>query len=70
MAMVTKIKMLLAKRDMTQKELAEKMGVAPGNLSRKFINNNLTEKDIVKIAELLGCDFVGNFVDKETKEVI
>lgn len=70
MGMVTKIKMLLVKKEMTQKELADKIGVTQGNLSRKFSNNNLTEKDIETIAAALGCEFKGTFTDKTTGEIL
>ena len=70
MGMVTKIKMLLVKKDMTQKELAEKLGVTQGNLSRKFANDNLSERDIKKIADILNCEFKGTFIDKDTNEIL
>lgn len=70
MKMIVKIKMLMAMRDVTQTELAERIGMTQGNLSRKFSNNTLTEKDLNKIAEALNCEFVGNFKTKDTGEII
>ena len=70
MGMVTKIKMLLVKKGMTQKEVAEKLGVTQGNLSRKFSSDNLSERDIEKIAGILNCEFRGTFIDRDTNEIL
>ena len=45
MSMAVKVKMLLAAREMTQRDLAEKLGKAPQNLGRKLKADNLTRSE-------------------------
>ena len=68
--MTEKIKILLIKRGLTQKELADKLGISQPVLSKKYKLDNWREDDLNKIAEVLQADFEGSFVLKDTKERI
>jgi len=50
------IKQLLVERGMQVKELAEKMGIIPQTLSNKLHRNVFSYQEVVKIADILGCD--------------
>lgn len=65
-----KIKMILAQRDMKQKDLAELLGITPGTLSSKIKSDNFSEKDLIKIAKVLGYDYEAVFTDKETGKTV
>lgn len=70
MAMTEKIKIALIKKGMTVKDLAAKLGCSSQNISGKFKRDNFSEKELQDIADAMGCNFVGVFVDKQTgKEV-
>lgn len=61
-----KIRIALIKRDMTIKQLAESIGVTAQNLSNKLARDNLTRKELDKIAEALNCEIL--MVMKDTGE--
>lgn len=63
-----KIRVLLTRRDMNLYELSDALDISRQNLSNKMKRNNFTENDIKEIANVLGCDFEINFVDKESGE--
>lgn len=66
MGMALKIKTILLERNMTIKELAEKIGTTGNNLSNKFSRDNLSEKELRKIADALNCDYDGIFTFRDT----
>lgn len=66
--MTEKIKILLIKRNATLKELAEKLGTSPQNLSGKFKRDNFSEKELQEIAQALDCKFEGFFTLNDTQE--
>lgn len=69
MSMAEKIKILMIKRnDMSLKDLAEKIETSPQNLSNKLKRDDFSEREIIKIAEALNCDFESAFVLRDTKE--
>lgn len=70
MSMAVKVKMLLAAREMTQRDLAEKLGKAPQNLGRKLKADNLTERDLTAIAGACGATFEGGFILNDTGKEI
>lgn len=70
MSMTEKIKILLIKRGMTQKDLADKLNISQPVLSKKYKLDNWREDDLKQIAEILQADFEGTFVLKDTKERI
>lgn len=48
------LKMELLKKDMLAKDLSEKLGWSPSNLSGKMRRDNFSEKEMQEIAEALG----------------
>jgi DNA-binding Xre family transcriptional regulator len=70
MAMAEKIKILLVKRKMSVKELAEKLGCSSQNLSGKFKRDNFSEKELEDIAIALDVKYEGTFELPETGEKI
>ncbi|HCA30122.1 MAG TPA: transcriptional regulator [Ruminococcaceae bacterium] len=70
MGMSTKVKMLLASRDMTVKDLATKLGTTSQNMTAKIRRDNLSENDLVSIAKACNASFEGIFKLNDTgKEV-
>ncbi|MGN1124768.1 MAG: helix-turn-helix transcriptional regulator [Candidatus Gastranaerophilaceae bacterium] len=61
MAMTEKIRILMIKRNITQKELAEKLGVTQQNISKKFKLDNWRESDLEEIAKICDCKYEGIF---------
>lgn len=70
MAMTEKIKILLVKRKMTLKELAEKIGTSPSNLSGKFKRDNFSEKELEDIAAALDVEYKAYFEIPGTGETV
>ena len=68
--MSEKIRILLIKRNMTLKELAEKIDNTPSNLSNKIKRNNFPENELHAIAKALNCTFSANFIMNDTGEQI
>lgn len=71
MGMATKVKMLLAAKDMNVSQLAEKIEpkTTPQNLGRKLKRDNLTEKDLQAIAKACGVTFEGCFILEDGKRI-
>lgn len=68
MAMAEKIKVLLARKQMTAVQLAKKLGTSPSNLYNKFKRDNFSEKELKEIAEVLDCTYEGFFfLDQDEK---
>ena len=65
-----KIKVILSRRNMTITQLAEKTGQTRQNLTNKFNRDNFSEQELLQIAEVLNCEFVGTFKMKDTNEII
>lgn len=70
MGMALKIKTILLERNMTLKELAEKINTSGSNLSNKLSRDNLSEKDLREIADALNCDYDGIFTFRDTGKKI
>lgn len=70
MGMAIKIKTILLERDMTIKELSEKLGYKGSNLYGKLDRDNYTEKELRAIADALGCDYKGVFTFRDTGKQI
>lgn len=71
MAMSDRIRILLIKRgNISEAELARKLGISPQNLNNKMKRDNFTEKDLQGIAAVLDCDFSILFTLHDTGEVI
>jgi len=50
------IKKIMLDRDISVKDLAEKLACKPQVLSNKLYRDTFSYSDYVKIADLLGCD--------------
>ena len=51
-----KIKQILIERNMSVKELADKLEMTPQNLSNKFFRDTFSYKEYEKIANILNCE--------------
>lgn len=56
-----KIKIVMIKQNINQLELANRLGTAQANLSRKFRLENYTLEDLEKISQALGAELVIEF---------
>lgn len=65
-----KVKIVLDRRRMTITELAKSLGTSRQNLTNKFSRNNFSEKEIIAIADILDCEFIGNLKMLDTGEII
>ncbi|AEF83424.1 helix-turn-helix domain-containing protein [Leadbettera azotonutricia] len=71
MGMVEKIRILLVKRgNISEAELARRLGMSTTNLYNRMKRDNFTDKDLQKIANVLGCTFEGTFKLTDTGEEI
>lgn len=65
-----KIRIILIRRNMKIKELAESLGYKQSNFSNKLREDNFSEKELMRIAEILDCDYNSTFILKDTGEKI
>lgn len=70
MSMALKIKMILLERNMTIKQLSEKLGYKGNNLYNKLDRDNFSEKELHAIADVLNCNYDGIFTFKDTGKTI
>ena len=71
MSMVEKIRILLVKRgNISEAELARRLGISTQNLYGRMKRDNFTEKDLQRIAEILNCTFNAGFTLNDTGEEI
>lgn len=68
--MSKKIKMLMLEREITQIQLAEKLGTSQSNLANKLKRDNFSEKELIQIAKMLNATYEGNFVLNDTGKSI
>lgn len=69
MAMTEQIRIMLVKRgNISESELARRLGISPQNLHNKMKRDNFTESDLREIAEALNCDLKIQFISRETGE--
>lgn len=67
MSMVESIRIALVKRgNLSESELARRMGISPQNLHNKMNRDNFTESDLRQIAEALGLQLEISFIDPAT----
>lgn len=59
------IKKMMLDRDMTQSELAEKLGISQSNLAQKLKRNNFTVADMKSIGKALRYRLDIKFVKEE-----
>ena len=56
MGMSEKIRIMLVRRgNLSEAELARRMGISPQNLSYKMKRDNFTERDLRSVANALDC---------------
>lgn len=70
MSMAKKIKAILIEREMTIKELSDKLGFEGSYLYNKLNRDKLTEQELKKIADALNCDYDGIFTFRDTGKSI
>jgi transcriptional regulator with XRE-family HTH domain len=69
--MTEKIRILLVKRgNISEAELARRLGISTQNLYGRMKRDNFTDKDLQKIAEVLDCTFETVFKMRDTGEEI
>lgn len=56
MAAAKIIRQLLLEREMSVKELAEKLGILPQSMSNKLNRDSFSFNEVMKIADILNCD--------------
>lgn len=61
MELERKIKMALAHEDMSQAELARRVGTTPANFNHRLKNVTFKIEDLEKIAAVLGAKFTYTF---------
>ena len=71
MGMAEKIRILLVKRgNISEAELARRLGMSTTNLYNRLKRDNFTDKDLQKIADVLNCTFKAGFVLNDSGEEI
>lgn len=65
MSAAEKIRILMARKDVSMGDMAEKTGQSRQNLSNKMKRGNFSEKEIVTMAEVLGCTVNIQFIGKD-----
>ena len=71
MAMTESIRIALVKcGNLSESELARRMGISPQNLHNKMKRDNFTETDLREIADALGLRLNIAFINPETNERI
>lgn len=68
LAVTDTIKQLLKIKNVSQVELAEKLGMSKQNINNKFKRNTFSPDELAKIADILGMELA--FVDGKEKYVI
>ena len=71
MSISERIRILLIKRNnISESELARRLGISPQNLHNKMKRDNFNEKELQQIAEVLNYDFNTSFTLRNTGEVV
>ena len=71
MSMTETIRIALVKRgNISESELARRMGISPQNLHNKMKRDNFTETDLQEIAKALDLELKISFADPITGESI
>lgn len=69
--MTERIRILLVIRDnISESELARRLGMSPQNLHNKMKRDNFSEKELQQIAEVLNCDLNIAFKMRDTGKVL
>ena len=71
MSMVEAIRVACVKRgNISEAELARRVGVTPQNFNNKMKRDNFSERDLQEIADALGLRLEISFIDPETGEKV
>jgi transcriptional regulator with XRE-family HTH domain len=71
MSMTEKIRILLVKRgNISEAELARRLGMSTTNLYNRLKRDNFTEADLRRIAEVMDCTYAAGFRLNDTGEEI
>jgi len=71
MSLTETIRIALVKRgNISESELARRMGVSPQNLHNKMKRDNFTESDLQEIAKALGLELEIHFINPENGEIV
>lgn len=71
MAMTEQIRIMLVKSgNISESELARRLGISPQNLHNKMKRDNFTESDLREIANALNCNLKIQFISKETGNIM
>lgn len=70
MSMSNKIRIILIERNMKIRDLAERLGYKPSNMSNKLKEDDFSESELKRIAEILNCDYDGIFTMRDTGKII
>ena len=65
MSMSKKIRQLLIEKDTNITQLATLLETKPQNLTNKLSRDNFSERELQKIAEVLGCQYEAKFIIKD-----
>ena len=68
--MAKKINVLLIETGITKRELAQRLGTTPSNLSGKLKRDNFSEAELQEIAAACGAVFEGSFMIIDTGKQI
>ena len=60
----------MLEREVTQMQLAEKLGTSQSNLANKLKRDNFSERELIQIAEILNATIEGHFVLNDTNKSI
>jgi transcriptional regulator with XRE-family HTH domain len=71
LSLVEKIRILLVKSgNISEAELARRMGITPQNFHNKMKRDNFSESDIAEIAKALDCSYKIEFIKNDTGEKV
>ena len=65
-----KIRILLKRRNMSIKQLADALGVTSQNICNKMSRNNFSEKELNEIAAALDCTYNAVFTMNDSGEAL
>lgn len=70
MALAEKIRILLVKHgNISEAELARRMGISPQNLNNKMKRDNFTEADLKEVAKALNCSLNISFTTEKGETI-
>ena len=69
MSVAKKIKMLVVANEITMRDLAERLGTSPPNLSNKLKRDNFSEKELEEIAAVCNAKVEINFIMEDGTKI-